>query len=175
MVDPSLVKEVNEFLADDGKVLDGFQPRWVSSSGYRTYQLSWNILEEKTGVTRSHLRISVPEFNADYPSMSLIFRGKPVSRLDTAPTSECKPNPPWAWTVGLPHQVCGSHIHSWQDNRGCIERSGLWELPARRPVEDDVEGLTKMFFWFCDHINVRIQTHNTPIDPPDAGLWSGRC
>lgn len=169
------VEAVDEFLAKAEKVLDGYQPAWTSNRGYRSCQLAWPILEEDTGQIRGHLRISVPEFNPDYPSMSLIFRGKAVCRLDLAAATICKPSPAWTWRLGLPSSVCGNHIHSWKDNRDHIQRSGLWELPARRPIEEKIDGLNQMFFWFCEHINVRVENHNTPITPPDAGLWSGKC
>jgi transposase-like protein len=75
----------------------------------------------------------------------------------------------------LQDQVCGPHVHGWHDNREYIAKSGIWDVPARRPVEEKIDGIDSMFFWFCNHINVRIQPHNRPLILPDAGLWSRTC
>lgn len=165
---------VDRFLANENKVLDGYQPHWTHAKGYRDFQLVWNIYEEDRGSIRSHLRFRVPDQDFSFPSISLIFQGEKVSRIDRASGVVCKPNPLWAVHVGLPHEVCGTHMHCWEDNRGFVASSGRWELPARRPTQDEPHGLDAMFLWFCARIAVRIQPDNRPIKLPDGGLFGGR-
>ena len=163
--------EIDAYLADESKVLDGYQPHWVYASGYDNYQIVWNISEEKTGRLRGHLRFRVPAVDFSHPSISLIVSGQMVSRLDKTDAEKCEPNPTSAARLGLPAVVCGSHIHSWADNRQIVASTGKWELPVRRPVNEELKGLDGMFFWFCGEIRVRIQPHNTPITLPPAGLF----
>ena len=96
-----------------------------------------------------------------------------VSRLNRKRATVCHPNPPYAAKLGLPPRVCGTHVHTWADNREHVSYSGLWQLPVRRPVLDNLQRLEHMFFWFCDHIGVRIQGDSRRIDPPPQNLFGG--
>lgn len=174
-VDENQLSAVDQFLANPAKVLEDYQPHWTFSPGYRDHQITWTIFEEDTGRTRGSLRFRVPERHSHFPSISLIFRGNNVSRIDRDAEETCKANPPFAQELGLPPTVCGTHIHAWSDNRSYVYRTGVWALPVRRPIEDQIGGINDMFFWFCGHINVRIQPHNTPLAMPDEGLWSRSC
>lgn len=165
------VDRVDRFLASGAKVLEDYQPHWVHMAGYRDYQLSWPILEEDTGRTRANLRFRIPDSDFRYPSISLILSGAAICRVDRADPSVCKPNPPWAAALGLSPQVCGTHVHTWTDNRQFVLSRGVWEQPARRQIDAELADLDAMFFWFCGAINVRIQPHNRPIRLPDAGLF----
>jgi hypothetical protein len=49
--------------------------------------------------------------------------------------------------------------------------TGLWELPARRPVTDNMKRINQMFFWFCDEIRVTIPDAYRILDMPDRGLF----
>ena len=165
------LRRVDRFLENDTKVLEAYQPHWTHAPGYRDYQLAWPILEEDTGRTRSNLRFRMPDQDFRYPSISLILNGARIARVDKVAPDVCKANPPWARRVGLPHEACGTHVHSWQDNRTHVAQSGEWQQPARRPLEEELNDLDALFLWFCEHINVRIQAHNRPIQLPDAGLF----
>lgn len=175
MVDENQLSAVDAFLSNHAKVLDDYQPHWTFSPGYRDHQIAWTIFEEDSGLTRGHLRFRVPELHSHFPSISLIFRGNNVSRIDRDAETICKANPPIAQELGLPATVCGTHVHDWVDNRAFIGRVGQWTLPIRRPIEEKIDTINDMFIWFCNHINVRIQPHNLPIVMPDEGLWSRRC
>lgn len=175
MVAESNLAIIDSYLANTAKVLDSYQPHWVYQPGYRDHQIGWPILEEDSGKTRSKLQFRIPEMHPEYCSISLVFRGSIVCRVDKDAVDVCKANPPFAANLGLPHQVCGPHVHGWHDNREYIAKSGIWDVPARRPVEEKIDGIDSMFFWFCNHINVRIQPHNRPLILPDAGLWSRTC
>ena len=166
--------EVDLFLSNESKVLDGFQPHWQYASGYDNWQITWPIFEEDTGRVRSHLRFRVPSMDFSHPSISLILSGQKIARLDKTEHEKCEPNPPIAGRFGLPAEVCGNHFHPWPENRYVIASSGKWELPIRSPVDDDFPRLDDMFFWFCREIGVRIQRDNTPLAPPPSSLFN-RC
>lgn len=172
-IDETQLLAVDRFLSDPNKVLDGPQPAWVLSTGYNDYQLSWPILEEDTGFIRSSLKFRVPMEDYYYPSVGLIFRNEPISRLDRTRPSSCEPNPNYASRLGLPARVCGPHVHAWSDNRLHVATTGKWELPARRPVADNMTRLEQMFFWFCDYASVRIEHENRRLYLPERGLFGG--
>lgn len=161
---------VDEFLTRKDKVLDGPQPEWTKN-GFGDYQVAWPIREQESGMIRSGLRLRIPVVAYEYPSIGLVFRRKMVSRLDRANGAVCEPNPPYAQRYGLPPRVCGPHIHSWEDNRSHVAMTGLWELPARRPVTDNMRRINQMFFWFCDEIQVMIPNSYRTLHMPERGLF----
>lgn len=164
---------VDEFLANESKVLDGYQPHWPPHTGYGDYQIAWNILEEDTGRIRAHLRFRLPAFDFRYPSIGVIFGDRMVSRIDLVAADVCKPNPTYARYVGQPAFVFGTHAHVWEDNRGYIEKYSQWDIPIRRPVSA-APTLDAIFFWLCSHICVRIQPHNRPLAMPEPTLFGMR-
>ncbi len=161
---------VDEFLERDDKTLDGPQPDWTKN-GFGDYQVAWPIIEEGSGVTRASLRLRIPVVAYNNPSVGLVFRRKMVSRIDLARPSICEPNPPYAQRNGLPSRVCGPHVHTWADNRAHVALTGLWELPARRAVTDNMRRLDQMYYWFCDQIRVKIPTPYRNLHMPDRGLF----
>lgn len=167
------LSEIDRYLADKNKELDGHQPEWAHAAGYGEFQLAWPIIERSTGITRSQLRFRIPEGSYHFPSISLIYRSELISRLDRKPPEDCEPNPPYAGNLGLPARVCGTHLHKWSDNRQHVANSGRWELPVRRPISDHMTRLDQMFFWFCDHIGVRIQQDNRHLFLPEKSLFGG--
>lgn len=171
----SSLEAIDGFLANTSKCLDDYQPHWTYQPGYKDHQISWPILEEDTGFTRSRLQFRIPDQHPEYCSISLFFKGSIVCRLDKDSINVCKANPLFAFKRGLPAKVCGPHIHTWSDNRDHIWSSGIWDIKARRGIGDEIRGIEDMFFWLCDHINVRIQGHNKPLTLPNVGLWGQSC
>lgn len=169
------VEIVDELIGKESKVLEGYQPQWGFQAGYRDYQLSWPILEEDTQRIRSQLRIRVPEHDMNLCSISFIYRNCKVCRLDRDRDDVVKVNNPFGRRLGLPPEVSGLHIHAWEDNRQFILTTEKWDIPLRRPVTENLRDINAMFLWFCEHINVRIQSHNTPLALPDVGLWGSKC
>ena len=161
---------VDDFLAREDKVLDGPQPEW-RQNGFGDYQVSWPIKETESGVIRSGLRLRIPIVAYDNPSIGLVYRRKMVCRHDRADGAKCEPNPPYAQCLGLPARVCGPHVHTWADNRAHVAMTGHWELPARRPVVDNMRRVNQMFFWFCDEIRVTIPDSYRILHMPDRGLF----
>jgi len=70
------------------------------------------------------------------PSISCLYQKKLIYRVDIAPMDECKYNSYSAIKdKGLPHTVCGPHIHPWLENRDHVKENGFGELPNRKPVQ----------------------------------------
>lgn len=171
MVTAEELSTVDAFMASQDKILDGSQPEWAFNPGYGDYQLSWPIKDG--GRTRSKLKFRIPSDDPEYPSISIIFRNKMVTRIDRVRKSECEPNPPYAHRYGLPARVCGTHVHKWHHNRLHVERSGIWELPAREPLTDNITSVKQMFFWLCDHANVIIPHDERVLILPNLGFFGG--
>ena len=170
-INDSQLDLVDSILLNPAKTLDGYQPHWTFQPGYRDFQLAWSVLEEDSGVERSQLRLRVPEQNPQWCSISYLIRGQTVCRIDNDSGDTCKINPIFAQRIGLPPVVCGPHVHDWPENRQYVASSGVWDVPARKPIDANFANINDLFFWLCNHINIRIQTHNTPLDQPDVGLW----
>ena len=162
--------DIDQYLARKDKQLTSPQPEWVDT-GREDYQCTWSIIETDTGVERSTLKLRIPYASFDNPSVGLIFRGNPIARLDRARESVCEGNPPYATRLGLPYRVCGPHLHSWEHNRQHVALTGLWELPARSPITDNMSRLNQMFFWFCDNFSLMIPSDCRQLHLPDRGLF----
>jgi hypothetical protein len=81
-------------------------------------------------------------------------------------------NPPWATSLGLPAFLHGSHSHEWQYNRAHIGRTGIWELPARKPVEPGLRRVKQMLPWIADHTGVTLEAEQRAFDsPPKTTLF----
>ncbi|WP_430450186.1 hypothetical protein [Rhodophyticola sp.] len=164
------LEDVDLYLARKDKQLTEPQPEWVDT-GREDYQCTWSIIEMETGVERSTLKLRIPFASFENPSVGLIFRGNPIARLDRARDSVCEGNPPYATRLGLPYRVCGPHLHSWEHNRHHVALTGLWELPARVPITDNMSRLNQMFFWFCDKFSLMIPNNCRQLHLPDRGLF----
>lgn len=157
------VSQVDDFLAGE-KVLVDEIPLWLASSRPGELHAIWNI-EDALGV-RAHLRFRISQTEPAIPSVSLIFRRNAVARLDVEAPTVSHPNPPWAAQLGLPAEVSGSHFHSWEDNRDHILNTGLWELPARRPVEPGLRRVPQMLPWIADTLSITITPEQRAFDLP---------
>lgn len=164
-----IIKKVDAFINSEHKTLSGPQPEW-KKTGRDDWQCTWPI-EEDHGIIRSSLKLRIPKYGFDNPSVGLIFLGEMIARLDKSRDSECKPNPPYARQLGLPYKVCGPHVHRWEHNKQHIERNNVWELPAREPIKDNMTKIEQMHYWFCDYIQVKIPQEHRSLYLPDRGLW----
>lgn len=165
LIDEGELQSVGSFLLAKGKRLDGDQPAW-SKQGKGDFQAIWPIVEAD-GRIRSQLRFRVNPDYRDFPSISLIFRDRNITRMDLVSSTECERNPVSAFKLGLPPVVCGPHLHLWGDNEQAVATSGTWELPVRRPLTDPITSLRQMFFRFCDLVNISLEhSQRDFIDPP---------
>ncbi|HLH49233.1 MAG TPA: hypothetical protein VKV96_07830 [Roseiarcus sp.] len=164
------VKAVDAFLEEVGKTLQGAPPPWIPGRDGIELMAIWNI-EDSLGIVRAHLRFRVDPQNRSYPSVSLIFRNNSAWRIDLEASTVCKPNPLWAQAVGAPSTVCGSHCHSWPDNRDHILGQELWELPCRSPLPPQVRRLPQAVLWLAERVNLTLSPDQRDFDvPPQASL-----
>lgn len=107
-------RAVDDHLAREKSLTD--RPHWTEDPANGRQKAKW-LIETKEGICDSYLSIRHNYDSKENLSASLIFRDREVCRVDLAPATLCKPNPPWAHKLKLPPTVFGSHIHSWEHNR----------------------------------------------------------
>lgn len=163
----ALVAEVDSFLADP-KCLQGGHPEWRESSRKGELEAVWNI-EDSLGISNAHLRFRLVPVDWGHPSISVIFRAQKVWRVDMAPQIKCKPNPLFARRLGLPAEVCGSHAHTWFDNRDHILNQDVWDIPARRPIAPQIRRIPQALADLADTINLTLAAEQRDFDRPAQG------
>jgi hypothetical protein len=164
MVTARDIQLVEDYLAAP-KTLEASLPEWSSAVRDHELQAIWNV-EEDGGRLRSHLRVRVGRHSKRWPSVSLIFRSNPIWRVDIKPDDVCEGNPLWAFNLGLDAQVCGTHCHTWVDNRQHILASGLWELPARRNIAPQVRRLPQVMAFMAEELNIELTHEQRGFDTP---------
>lgn len=123
----------------------------AGGSPHGLFEMTW---AQSLGAIRGSLNFRVDPKYPEYPNLSLLFDGRPISRVDLTPDTWVKPNPIWAF--GCPPSVKGNHIHTWADNRDRIGATGKWMLQARQPVPHAVKRVPQMLRWFAQHINLTL-------------------
>lgn len=149
---PEELAEVDGFLSES-KSLSASLPIWEESSRNGRIQAIWNI-EDEHGISLAHLRFGVWVNWRDQPSVSVIFRNQPICRLDIKSPDVCEDNPLEAMHLDLPAKVCGSHFHSWPDNRHYVAKNGFGKLPVRRSVAPQLRSVEQMLPWLADEIGI---------------------
>lgn len=158
------VAAIEAFLAGS-KTLDGETPHWDKSNFPGELAGRWPILDE-LGIGRAHLRFRVSESDPSAPSISLIFGGGSIGRVDLVPSGNCEPNPPDGYRMGLPPRVCGSHFHSWHDNKDYLTENGLGSMPYRRALQPQIRRLEQLVPWFCEQVNISITADQRRFNVP---------
>jgi hypothetical protein len=161
------IAEVDAFL-QESKTLQGPPPEWKEGPYAGELSASWSIADS-IGIVRAELRFRCPRAGRQFPSISVIYRGNLITRLDLVPPDECKPNPIGAAALGLPPKVCGSHWHSWPANRRYTEVVGFGRMPYREPIQPQVRRLPHALFWLADRINLTIAPDQRDFDVPSQG------
>ena len=147
------IEEVDTFLTSP-KTLKGPPPEWkISSRG--DHEAIW-IIRDDLQIEVGQLRFRCSRQDFQWPSVSLIFRGRSVWRGDLVPMDECKPNPPDAYLLGLDPRVCGPHEHAWPDNRKYVAKTGHGDLPFRRAVQPQIQRVEQLLPWFAERINLTL-------------------
>ena len=155
------------------KHLRGGHPVWQQSE-HRARELhaTWGI-EDTLGIERAALRFRCYSDDRLYPSLSLIFRSKPIWRVDIVRATERKFNPPWARTQGLPFEVIGPHEHGWPDNKPHLLREHtIWEIPSRRPLPVNVRRLPQVLPWLSERINLGLSLTKGGLISPHKPTYS---
>lgn len=165
----SELDDVEAFLAEP-KSLNGPQPTWVKSTYTGELQATWGILND-LGIRAGALRFTCFEDRSE-PSVSVTFRDRLVWRVDVVDRTICKPNPIGAYGLGLPATICGSHHHSWPDNRAYVERLGFGRLPYRRELPARVRRLSQAVLELADAIKLTLDGEQRGFDvPPTTDLF----
>lgn len=167
------IAEVDAFLLREKRLQrlggDGF-PVWGQANWDRKIGAVWNI-EDDLGAVLAQLKFESGRHAPPCPSVSLIFQGHPIWRVDIAPSYAHHINPPWAARVGAPPFTDGSNEHRWYDNREFIRREPAWDLPCARPVPTQIRRLSQALPWFAERINLRFDPEQRGFDvPPQAEL-----
>lgn len=163
------LEAVDRFLAEE-KFLYGPMPEFGPSnfSRRKKYELFavWPIADVGGVVGSGHLRVVHRPGSDDVVSISVIYGGQSISRLDVVPPSECHANPFWAHSSDLPPTVCGPHFHGWSYNREQVLISGNWELPCREPLSPQIRRFQQGFYWLCDRVNITLVGDQRSFDLP---------
>lgn len=171
MVDPTLA-EVDAFIAGY-KTLQGFLSPWEQHHGW-DWTARWGVVN-LNGVQEGELVFTINPLLTK-PSITLLFKRKPIHRVDIVPDNECKENPYGARNVsGLQAKVCGPHTHSWLDNRQYIADNGFGDLPFRRVLppslasgtgDDTVTKFIRVLEVASQDLNIHVTPAQRGCEPP---------
>ena len=167
--------KANVFMATE-KSLCGLEPKW--SRGSRRNQMVgiWPVKEEGRDEIRGYHVFSLFSTSLDQPSVSLIFCGREVCRLDVKPSDELDENPDYALRLGLPKMVSGTHIHPWEHNRDykLTELApARWNIPVKTPISQSTRGLRQMLPCICNHCAIYLLTEQRIIHAPKRREFPG--
>lgn len=163
------VSQADAFLAR-AKRLQGQVPAWQPSSRKGEVEMVWN-LEDAAGIVSGHLRFRAGREHRACPSISVVFRDNPLWRLDIEEPHVCHDNPPDAYQLNLPATVCGSHEHTWADNRAYVLNQHAWTIPYRRSILPQIRRLNQALPWLAEKINLSLQPEQRRVDLPDRDLF----
>ena len=161
--------EVDDFLASD-KFLDERLPTWTGDLRPDEWTARWAIRDD-IGVIRAgtELRFRSLRVRASQFSISVLYRGQPVYRLDMVDPTEAKLNPPDAYRFDLSARIVGSHIHAWIDNRTYILANGFGSLPYRRQIPISLRRVPHALMQIAQEINIHVTPQQASFDLPPQG------
>lgn len=158
------IAAADAFLAE-AKSLDGAPPPWTPSTWGGEYQSTWIILDSD-GSPSAQFKFTARKTNTVVATINLIYRSRPLWRLDMDEATNCHDNPHDAYMYGLPPIVCGPHEHAWQLNRSHLLSQDLWGLPYRRPLEPTIRRLGQGLLWLAGQINLTLAPEQRGFDGP---------
>lgn len=162
-----LCGEIDTFLLAQ-KHLKGEHPIWRPNGRLDQLDAKWPI-EEHGAVSRSHLAFRYNRVSTNEPSVSLIYMGKKVCRIDIKPDDDWDGNPPQAREFGLPAKVYGSHIHRWQHNKKYVLESlppDEWEIPIKEEISQSTQKLEHILALICSACNIDFTAEQRALNPP---------
>lgn len=162
------VAEVDAFVGSH-KSLDGLMPTWEQQIRGK-WHVRWAIIDA-LGVQRGELSITC-DSDHSHPTICCVYNQRLIYRLDIVPNSECKPNPFGASSLGLPKNVCGPHIHGWNENKEYVRINGLNNLPFRRPIKGLAQTLRDGLGWVAQQLDITVtgQQRDGCDLPPQGAL-----
>jgi hypothetical protein len=171
------VQAVEDWLAAY-KTFENYFPGWVPTPGHRCdWEVRWPIVDANG--TISGMACFEADSAFEEVSISIIYRGNPVYRLDRVPNTRQEGNsyPAHLYVPDLPVTFKGSHIHAWEDHREYVRKNGRGPLIFRRPIEQphDIE---TAFGIVSKAVGLTVPSSHRGITlPPQSGLnldWKGR-
>lgn len=166
------VAEVDAYV-EAFKQFEGYMPEWQAVSGRgRDWQTRWPILDANGGSSG----FVCFECDAAFAKVgiSVIYRRKPIWRLDKIRETERKENPlpVRKYAPHLPREFHGSHVHAWDDHRLWVQDQGLGELPFRRPLEEQLVSFEQAFDIVAKATNLTVSPSQRGIAlPAQSGLF----
>jgi hypothetical protein len=167
------VDDIDAFIVE-AKTLQGPHPQWSLSTRPRQHEATWNVADA-LGIVRAHLRFRCNHGNRLCPSLSLVFGGAPIWRIDLEEASIRKFNPPDAAILGLLPTFLGSHEHRWRDNREYVRTQAAGTLPYRRPLPPQIRQLHQAIHHLANQINMVLSADQFGFEvPPQQELFERR-
>lgn len=163
-----LCEEIDNFLVAS-KSLKGTEPIWRENGRPDQLDAKWPILEAND-VSRAHLTFRFNRVSTGEPSVSLIYKGKKVCRVDIKWPTDVDGNPLQAAEFGLPGEVRGSHVHKWEYNRKYVLESlppDEWEIPIKEEISQSTQKLGHLLAFICDTCGVSFTPEQRELSPPD--------
>jgi hypothetical protein len=162
------VEAVDRFLAEE-KHLNGAPPEFGPSTFNRRdrYERTakWPIAGPDGIVGSGQIRFVARPGRQH--SVSLIFKGQGIWRLDLVDPTECKANPHWARSHNLPAIICGPHVHAWEHNRDHVSGQKTWELSCREPLPPRIRRFDQAWPWLAERINLVLTSDQREFELPD--------
>jgi hypothetical protein len=118
------------------------------------WEAVWPIANSAGVVENGQLRVNYAPASDKLFSLSVIFRGQPLFRLDHVARTICHNNPQWGAGYDLPPSVCGPHYHPWNPNREEVLRQHDWDLPFRLPLPSRIHRFDQALPWMADEVNL---------------------
>ncbi len=162
-----LCAEIDEFLRAK-KSLSGPQPVWRSNGQPDRLDAKWAI-EETGGISRAYLAFRFNRVSTNQPSVSVIYEGKNVCRVDVKPQDEYDGNPWQARKFGLPGKVYGTHIHRWEHNREYVMEClppDEWDNPIKEEISQSTQTLKHILALICDQCGINFTPEQRDLNPP---------
>lgn len=154
------------------KQFDGFQPPWIAVSGRgRDWEANWPIVGGD-GISSAYGALEA-DATLTTISISIIYRGAPVYRLDMVPPDKREGNefPVIKYAPQLPREFLGTHAHAWDDHRKWVQEQGLGQLPFRRPILPAPNNFDRGMEHVANAINLTLLPAHRPIQlPPQFGF-----
>ena len=152
------------------------QPDWEPGSHPNQMIAMWSIDEEDRDESRAYLVFSVYKATRDQPSVSLIFLGREICRVDVKPHDAEDGNPAEAMLFGLPMTVHGSHIHLWKFNRAHIlreKRPDEWNIPVKTPISRLARKPRHILACICNYCGIYATSEQRDFNPPKRKDFAG--
>jgi hypothetical protein len=133
-----------------------FGPRVGEQKTQGLWRADWPLTDENGISLGGEVRFNHSAASRKPFSICLVFRERPIYRVDFVDSTECHNNPYWGASFGLDPRVCGPHAHPWLMNRDHILCQDRWYLDCRFPLQAQIRRFDQAFPWFADQVNLEL-------------------